>query len=513
MLRPARRGRLAVLTLLLAAAAALAPASAEAKPAPNLVVITTDDQTLESMNETTMPFTSRFMAKQGTEFTNAIVVSPSCCPARAAYLTGQYPHNNGVLNNFPGYPSLQQKGNTLPVWLKRAGYRTAHVGKYLNRYGSVNGWATPGPGWDRWFTQITYRYYNYKIATGGRIKNFGARPRDYLTRRLNRKSARLLRRASNRKRPLYLQLDQFAPHSEVGETPGSCPGAAQPDPLDEGRFADAPLPQASLPADERSFNEEDVSDKSPIIASRRKLSGFVVDKIKQRYRCQLESLRAVDRGVRGIRDALRKAGALRRTAIVFTSDNGFFHGEHRIPNNKGLPYEEGIRVPLMVRLPPSLAPDPPSRLDEPVANIDITASLLDLAEAAPCVRRNRCRRLDGRPFVDLIRGTASWPEDRAILIEQERPQYFCAPYTAVWTPARMLAHFPTQLEDSDPCEHEVEHYDMEADPMQLENLRPPRGGSPRPQGQRAMERRLRKLRSCSGSDALYEARLHRPLCE
>lgn len=490
------------------------PGSAAAAQSPNVIVVTTDDQTLGEMNARTMPFTSAFFAGQGTEFSNAIVVSPSCCPSRAAYLSGEYPHNNGVFGNNPGYSSLKRKGNTLPVWMKRAGYRTAHVGKYLNRYGDVDGWDSPAPGWKKWYTLVSYHYYDYRLAAGEQIKRFGAEPRDYLTRRLNSKAVRFVRGSADRSAPFYLQLDHFAPHSEVGSTPGRCSEAAQPDPLDIGLFTDEPLPQAGLDPAQRSFNEEDTSDKSPAIAARGPLSDFVISNIEKRYRCQMAALRAVDRGFQRLYQELASTNQLRRTAIFFTSDNGFFHGEHRLPNNKGFPYEEGIRVPLLARLPPRYTTAPPATVDEPVGNIDITASVAELGGAEPCNPRGGCRRLDGRSLIGLLTGgDGDWPQERGLLVEQGRGQFFCGAYAALWTVGSLYAEYPTQLEPSDPCAVETEHYRMGSDPLQLENLYPAPNGSGNQTRQAELKLRLDRLRDCSGIKGRDKRLANRPLCE
>ena len=156
----------------LAASAALPGGAprADAAPkaeAPNIVVITTDDQTLASYRPDTMPNVTRKIAAKGTTFTNAIVTTPLCCPSRATWLTGQYAHNHGVTSNRLAYVALREKGNTLPVWLDRAGYKTVHVGKYLNGYEAVSQARTGAPtevapGWDHWYTTLgSTRYYSY----------------------------------------------------------------------------------------------------------------------------------------------------------------------------------------------------------------------------------------------------------------------------------------------------------------------------------------------------------------
>jgi N-acetylglucosamine-6-sulfatase len=505
----------ALAACLVALLAAALPATAEAKRPPNIVVITTDDQTLASFDERVMPFTSSYFADGGTEFENAITVSPSCCPSRAAYLSGQYPHNNGVYSNDPGYPALEKRGSILPAWLRRAGYRTGHFGKYLNHFGERDRWAGPAPGWDRWYTLITYRYYDYRLASDGKVKRYGSRPRDYITRRITSAASRFVRRFGDGKKPIYAQIDHFAPHAEQAQTPGRCREAAQPDPQDLGLFADEPLPQSGLPPDERSFDELDVTDKSPALAARIPLGPQVIDNVTTRYRCQLASLAAVDRSVAEVVGAIKKAGATRRTAVFFTSDNGFFHGEHRLPNNKGLPYEEGIRVPLLAKLPPSLAKAPPATADEPVGNIDLAPTLLELADdARPCVRAKRCRRLDGRSLTPLLgAGSGAWPAARTLLVEQGRIQYFCDRYAAVWSAAAMLAEFPTRDADTGACELETEHYDLAADPLQLDNLVSYPGGNPYDEAAAALAAKLDALRTCSGIEGRDKPLASRPLCE
>jgi N-acetylglucosamine-6-sulfatase len=114
---------------------------------PNFLVILTDDQAQNSFKARYMPRTFRSIVDGGTRFANGLAAPPLCCPDRAGFLTGEYPHSSGVFSNHPGYPTLRDKGNTLPVWLARAGYRTALIGKYLNHYYGAEG-ATPAPGWN-----------------------------------------------------------------------------------------------------------------------------------------------------------------------------------------------------------------------------------------------------------------------------------------------------------------------------------------------------------------------------
>ncbi len=462
-----------------------------------------------------MPYTNGFFNAAGTQFQNAVVVSPSCCPSRAAFLSGEYPHNNGVYSNEPGYAGLQKRRSILPAWLQNAGYRTAHFGKYLNHFQKIHPHGETPAGWDRWFTSLNYKYFNYRVASNGRVKHFGDRARDYYTRRVTNATTKYIGRYGGRKKPLYIQLDQFAPHSEQAETPGRCTEAAQPDPLDADAFLDARLPQADLDPSTRSFNELDVSDKSPALARRRSLSPFVISNVAKRYRCQLAALVGVDRSFEQVIEALRERGALRRTAIFFTSDNGFFFGEHRLPNNKGLPYEEGIRVPLLARLPKALTgrTTTPATISQPVGNIDLAPTFLDLAGGAPsCNSDDRCRRLDGLSLLGLLQGDDSgWPVDRHLLIEQGRLQYFCAPYDALWSPAEMLVQYPTDIGDG-ACTIETEHYDMRTDPMQIENLFPAPDGSAAQLREQELADAILIQNRCSGIEGRERPLENKPFC-
>ena len=113
--------------------------SAAAQRPPNVLLIVVDDQAQNTFKPRFMPHTFHDLVNHGTTFTNAIAAPPLCCPDRAGILTGQYPHNHGVFSNHPGYGDLRDPGNTLPVWLQNAGYRTGLFGKFMNHYEDVSG--------------------------------------------------------------------------------------------------------------------------------------------------------------------------------------------------------------------------------------------------------------------------------------------------------------------------------------------------------------------------------------
>ncbi len=143
---------------------------------PNIVVVTTDDQALSQARARYMPKVTKLIGRRGTRFPNAFLTTPLCCPSRATLLTGQYGHNNGVLRNT--YPALRNKRNVLPVWLRRAGYVTAHVGKFLNRYHHFSNQAQVAPGWDQWYTEMDRSeddYYDWYLSRNGKRVHFGRR--------------------------------------------------------------------------------------------------------------------------------------------------------------------------------------------------------------------------------------------------------------------------------------------------------------------------------------------------
>src|SRR5688572_25050993 len=172
---------------LVVAAAALAasvPGAEAAQEQPNVVVVMTDDQRLWDMEA--MPLTNQLLGEAGTTFTNAFATNPLCCPSRATFLSGQYPHNHGVLDNdMPegGYEKFDFS-NALGVWLQQAGYRTAHIGKQLNEYGvALRPTQEPiAPGYDDWFATrdpTTYSMYNYVVQDNGIRRPYGELPADY----------------------------------------------------------------------------------------------------------------------------------------------------------------------------------------------------------------------------------------------------------------------------------------------------------------------------------------------
>ncbi len=445
--------------------------------APNIVVIMTDDQNAGTVNPKTMPQTARLLKRGGTDFTDSVVTTPQCCPSRAAFFTGQYGHNNGVLSNSDGYPGLNDAGSVLPVWLKEAGYTTAHIGRWLKDYAKadeIDEAADPPPGWDEWAGMQGVKYFDYGISYDGEIAHYGHKPSDYATTVFTREAVGVVREHAPEIAPLFLSVAHVAPHKERGSKPGGyCDGSISPAPRDRGRFADEPLP------DKESIGERDVSDKPAFIQNGPQLDDKRAKTLRA-YRCGLASLKEVDRSVARIYEAFKEAGEADNTVFIFTSDNGRFNGEHNLPGGKSFPYEESIAVPLLIRLPAALqGSSSPPAVHNLVANIDLAPTILDLARARPCVEDD-CRLLDGRSLLPLMtgRGGGAWPTDRGVLIELREPpeqgelRLPCA-YLGVRTSFDFYVHYTeVRNQDTGVCEpaEVVEYYDLINDPEELHNL-------------------------------------------
>ena len=320
-------------------------ATAATAERPNIVVLETDDQTLAEM--AVLPNVKRLIGDEGVSFDQNFDSFSLCCPSRATFLTGQYPHNDGVRGNAPpdgGFEKLDGT-RTLPVWLQASGYYTAHLGKYLNGYGRRNPLEIP-PGWSEWRGAVdpsTYRYYGYTLNENGALTTYCAVPEPscYQTDVLRDKANEIIRRRTP-EGPFFLWVAFLANHSGGPREPGDPAGFATPDPAPRyaNKLAGTPLPQPP------SFNEADVSDKPLIIRRRPLITARQRANIQENWQQRRETLMAVDDAVVSIVDTLRATGELDNTLIVFTSDNGFFHGEHRVRNGKVLLYEESIHLPL-----------------------------------------------------------------------------------------------------------------------------------------------------------------------
>ena len=376
---------------------------------PNVVVIMTDDQTVEELR--VMSATKALIADAGATFDNSFSSFPLCCPSRSTFLTGQYAHNHGVLENEDptgGYYKLKSK-NTLPVWLRNAGYRTIHVGKYLNDYGTKDPHEVP-PGWDEWHGLTdpgTYQMWGYQMNDNGALTTYGSYdvedPAKYQTDVLREKAVQQIDAAAGGAKPFFMTLWFLAPHREVAEL------ADQSGPRPAPRHADAFLGE-TFPRNP-AFNEQQMGDKPLFMKLKPKLTDADIAVIDDHYRHELASLLAVDEAVSAVVNALSAKGVLGNTYVIFTSDNGYFHGEHRTPDEKILGYENSARVPLIIRGP---GITPGSHVRELVANVDLAPTITSWTGATPGLT------MDGRTLAPFL-AAPSQRTRRPILLEAFMP--------------------------------------------------------------------------------------------
>jgi arylsulfatase A-like enzyme len=377
-------------------ASAQEPAPTPAASSPNVVVIMTDDQRYRDM--VPLADTRRLIGEAGVTFTRAFVSYPVCCPARATFFTGQYAQNHRVLCLYPecggGYGRLNQR-HYLPVWLDRAGYATAHIGKFLNGYGKERAPDKPN-GWSEWYGLIdhsTYRMWGYDIFENDRRVTYGRvlreRPRLYQTDVLSRKAVDFIDRRARGDAPFFLSVAYLAPHHESGRTQALTGKLVRPAPRHRGAHAATPLPKPP------NFNESNLDDKPWFLGRwNRPISARREAAIRRRMQERWDSLLAVDDGVEAIIRKLRKTDELDNTYVIFTSDHGYMQGEHRVPEGKMLPYDASTHIPLLIR-----GPGIPRgrRTKALVGDVDFAPTVLDVTRA------RSPRALDGRSYLRYAR--------------------------------------------------------------------------------------------------------------
>ncbi len=493
-----------------------------ADPRPNIVVIMADDLDVGSVERLLalemMPHLKRYLIDEGVTFKNSFVTNSLCCPSRATFLTGQYAHNTGVLTNIPptGGVTTFDDRQTLATWLQAAGYRTAHIGKYLNGYGTAdhNGDGILDeqdlhyipPGWTDWQGLLdtglsTYRVYNYWINDNGALVHHGDAPEDYQTDVLAQRAARFIDGAEQSDdTPFFLVVTPIAPHVEI------FPGITKFEPYPEvWKWDIRPAPRhegtvnVSVPIPP-SFNEGDMSDKPAWLRPgqlryRPPLTWVDYLFLNRQYRHRLESLRAVDDLIGTLVDKLRANGELENTVILFTSDNGFLHGEHRMAE-KLVAYEESIRVPLYARVPGVAGG---AAIEQLVTNNDLAPSIAELVRASPDLV------VDGASFVPLLNGQGAWR--KRFLVEHwdgptgsvlDLPTY--AAVRSLWAspngPVNVL-YLEYDNPDKDGNFNTPEFYDVDRDPHQLESLHASTNPLRIVQRQ-TLSMLLAALRSCAG---------------
>jgi N-acetylglucosamine-6-sulfatase len=440
--------RLAILGLVVA----VAPKAtcAEPPPRPNIVFILVDDLRFDDIACAGHPFVKTphidRIAREGVRFTSAFATTPLCSPSRACFLTGQYAHTHGIIDN-TDRAARSHELVTFPRLLDDAGYETAYVGKWHMGVDDQ-----PRPGFDYWLSvKGQGAYIDPEVNENGERKKLTG----YVTDLFNDKSVSFIKRPHEK--PFLLYLAHKAVHPSLVQRPDgtiSDPNAATFVPAERHRdlYADARIQRRPNAAD-------DLAGKP---ALRRKIEGLPPlgpqtgtgdDVIRNRLRM----LAAVDDGVGQILKALEESKQLDRTLVIFTSDHGYFYGEHGLSVERRLAYEETIRIPLLMRYPPLIKAG--TTVDAFALSVDLAPSLLELGGAP--VPKN----LHGRSLLPWLRGDKpAWRQ--SFLIEHFSDNVFprarLMGYQAVRTERWKYIHY-TDLADMD------ELYDLQADPYELKN--------------------------------------------
>ncbi|WP_172657280.1 sulfatase [Myxosarcina sp. GI1] len=438
---------------------------------PNILFILTDD--LDTASVGYMPHLKSLLIDRGVSFSNYFVNVSLCCPSRATMLRGQYAHNTGVFTNHKlngSFIYFYRRGlerSTIATWLQKQGYRTAYMGKYLNGYPRRASKTYVPPGWDEWDSPIYdtgYLEYNYTLNENGNLVRYRNRPQDYSADVYTDKARKFITQSIKDKQPFFVFLSYFAPHQP-----------AIPAPRHRHLFSKESAPR--IP----SFNETDVSDKPKHIRNLPLLNRQQQNKIDRLYRQRLRSLQAVDEGLVKLINTLKINKQLDNTYIIFTSDNGFHLGQHRLPPEKETAYEEDIHLPLYLRG----AGIPAGKIiDEIVGNIDLAPTIAKLAGA------NVPNFVDGRSLVELwrdnSRSLASW---RRVFLVEHRQNKQMIPMIPDYIGLRTSNCTYIEYDNGD-----RELYDLTRDPYQLQNI----AKTTKPEVIKEYARRSLGLRNCRG---------------
>jgi arylsulfatase A-like enzyme len=448
-------GAMSVVGLVLALLSAPAVASGgramqagAAAARPNILFVLVDDMSLDQLAH--LDQVNALVADRGVRFDRAYAPYPLCCPARATILSGQYPHNHGVMGNRRplGGVSAFRDRETLPVWLRRSGYTTMLIGKYLNNYGSRPRYRPPG--WSDWRAVVDeLEYRTWAMNRNGDLVGFRNR---YQTTEVAAQARRAITRYGTLRRPFFIFVSFIAPHAGWPRDPGDPRNAATPNVSD--RYRDAL--ESVIPPKPASFNEADMSDKPAHMRGRRLFRWPTMVEIWQQ---RTEALLSVDEAVASFVARLRRIRELDNTIIVFASDNGFLHGEHRW-RGKSVPYEEATHIPLVVRGPGFPAGTTARQL---VSLVDVAPTFVRAARA------RATRTVDGAPL-QRIAADPRFLAGRSIVLEAgvaeivgdhapvDRRNRF---YWGVRTPGdKVFVRYATR---------EREYYDLRVDPGQLRN--------------------------------------------
>jgi arylsulfatase A-like enzyme len=431
---------------------------------PNIIVIVVDDLRWDELGVSGHPYLETphidRLARDGAQFSNAFHSVPLCSPNRACILTGQYPSRHGIIDNV-ARNRASHRLETFPIALQQAGYETAFLGKW-----HMGNDPTPRPGFDHWVAIPGQgRTIDPELYEDGRIHAVEG----YITDVLTDRAVAFIER--DREQPFLLYIGHKAIHPDArqlddGSVDLSQPSGYVPAPRHLGRYEDEVFPRrrnvissldelAGKPALRRALANKYSAEMVAMFGE------DVLDPNtrEETIRRRSEMLLAVDEGLGRMVAALDGKSILDDTLILFTSDNGFFYGEHGLSLERRLPYEESIRTPLLVRYPGAV--NAGSQVDALVASVDIAPTVLDIAGVVIG------DHIQGRSMVPLLRGDAT-EERESVLIEfytyeNPFPWLVDMDYRAIRTRRYKYIHWIKHPDES-------ELYDLIEDPYEMRNL-------------------------------------------
>ena len=427
---------------------------------PNIVMIVVDDLRWDEFGAGGHPYAETpnidRLAAEGVLFANAFHAVPLCSPNRASLLTGQYPSRHGIIDNV-ARDRASHRLRTFPQALSAAGYETGFVGKW-----HMGNDPTPRPGFDYWVG----------LPGQGRIIDpvlfeDGARHTvpGYVTDVLTERALSFIER--ERERPFFLLLSHKAIHPDArqlddGSVDQGYPMQFVPAERHRGRYDGAVFPRRANVPEAPGVTCSAATMAALAYRASPEIAGEFGDDFldpltgEETIRRRAEMLLSVDEGLGRILASLERRGVLDETVVLFTSDNGYFFGEHGFSIERRMPYDEAIRNALLIRYPPLARAG--ARIDALVSSIDLAPTLLDAGRAAIG------DHIQGRSLLPLLRGdTAGWPQSVLVefyTYENPMPWLVDMDYRAVRTRTHKLIHW---------THHGEELYDLEADPFEVRN--------------------------------------------
>ena len=430
---------------------------------PNVIVVLVDDLRFDEFGAGGHPYLETphidRLATEGVMFTNAFHAVSLCSPNRASIFTGQYPSRHGIIDNV-ARDRASHRLQTYPRAMQAAGYETGFIGKW-----HMGNDPTPRPGFDYWAALPGQgKTIDPDIFEDGRLHRVDG----YVTDLLTDRAVDFIER--DRDRPFMLHVSHKAVHPEAAQR-------------DDGS-SDPTIDRKYTPAERhKGLYEEEVFERRPnVVMSPDDLVGkpalqrslrfrdspesvaefsFFLDPgtSEETIRRRAEMILSVDDGLGRILEALEEKDILDDTFVLFTSDNGFFFGEHWLSQERRLPYEESVRQPLLVRYPPLATAG--AKLDGLAVSVDIAPTVLDVGKAMIG------DHVQGRSLVPLMRGDDTGWRDSVLIEfythENPRPWLMDMDYRAVRTDRYKLIHWMQH-----PDEREL--YDLHEDPYELRNL-------------------------------------------